>query len=714
MPRLARDLGKKFGAEVGKTQIGLTTTHPKDGTASRYDNEVFYLDIPPSLRYQALSKGLPLYGQPLSSPKLKLQPPPGTPEFNEWMKDSERGALVVGPTRQKLAAVSKKQKGKSSYTKFSDAAYELRRQFLLSSPTTFIKQWTDAMSQIEHPALKLGEATLENTRVGQQFELRAKQFGKLVGWIKTSPTVRTSIERHFEEVPEHLRALYQWIGDNGQTMPQDPIGAGMAAIREANYHLQPHHEPVAIPGKAGKVIRTPQRIVGFADQWLKEVTSGTSQASWAVREAKKRHLSGAMFEAEVARLRKIDFPNLPDEAQREIFRIAQEKTLTESLGAIAKSLNSVRQSLGLRWAFPFFQVGSNIVRQTYQRTPFYLPEITYKTATEKFKGGRVSEELAKPLLGTLFTVAMFSLAKAGIIIGQGPEKNAKNYNKQGTGWLPNSVHMKGQYVSFDQLGHLGNLAAMAADIHDAKNEKDQKAAFIKLKNTITRNLTPKTMDEMGSLFILMKEIEDEGAIRGMKKFAGRTASGMIIPRVISRAAQAGDSNPEGKGNVRKMEEIPDFLKADIPGLRETLPILRSSAGRPVTRDTTAVERMLSPINRSSDKPERTAEREFEHTDFLPRATTKTVSVPTRVGLIKVELLPEERERLLDANAKATQIVEKLAKSPGYQNLPAGQKAIILKRVYENTRRAAIGHMMGTLRKRAMEMIRNQDLPQEEP
>lgn len=90
LPRLARDLGKKFGATVGKTRIDTDHVFGKAGTGAEgggavAGREVFYLDIPDSLRTLALTKGLPLYGQPMNVPQKKALPG----------KDSERGMMVA-------------------------------------------------------------------------------------------------------------------------------------------------------------------------------------------------------------------------------------------------------------------------------------------------------------------------------------------------------------------------------------------------------------------------------------------------------------------------------------------------------------------------------------------------------------------------------------------------------------------------------------------
>lgn len=90
LPRLARDLGKKFGATVGKVTLPAEPSRSYLSQGGEYEedpghNTVFYLDIPDSLRTLALTKGLPLYGQPMNVPQKKALPG----------KDSERGFFVA-------------------------------------------------------------------------------------------------------------------------------------------------------------------------------------------------------------------------------------------------------------------------------------------------------------------------------------------------------------------------------------------------------------------------------------------------------------------------------------------------------------------------------------------------------------------------------------------------------------------------------------------
>lgn len=617
---------------------------------------------------------------------------PDDPEY--W--HGQRGALAIGPSKQRIAAQNKRLSKQTTTEGFFNMLIEGRRNELLSAPTTYVKQGVDLASQAEAPGLKAISAGLEQSGISQRIEHGIQKW-----YGKPNPRLRTSVERHFDELPEHFKALVESV-DGSPNIPQNALARAKDVLMGKAYQLAPHLDPHAIPGKIGSVIRTPQRIVGSIDTIMKELTSGTEQASYAVREVKRRGLSGALAQSEVRRIRATRFENLPEAAQKEIFAKVQEKTLTQSLGSWGKTLNALRERPAMKFLFPFMQVGSNIVKQTYQRTPFYLGEIIHKVGTGELKGGLVADELAKPIMGAILGSAFLTLAHNGSLTGSGPTSKAQQYNKQAGGWQPYSVHAYGQYVSYDAIGHIGSIMGLAADYEEAKDLKTKKEVAQKLYNSLLTNLTPRTIQDMGTLFELAKGWRDGQFERNATRFVGTTLSGALVPRIVSKAAAAMDSDAQGRGISRKVESVGDYIMRDIPGQRERLPVLRSSTGAPVLRDSTAAERFLLPFPRTSDKPERIAEKEFERLNWLPKGTTKTTDVRTRMGNETVDLTPQERELLLDANTRATKIAERVMKSPTYTHLsdrPLIQKEIIA-RIYEQQRRAVLGRMQRDLRGRA--------------
>lgn len=629
-------------------------------------------------------------------PQYDTSPPEiGSPE---WWKNNERGALAIGPSRQRLAASARMQARKGKGAKAFDQVIEGRRSMLLSAPTTYVKQAVDLASQAEAPGLKTISAGLEGSGLSQRLE---QGIQKLYG--KANTQLRTSVERHIEELPEHFKAFWDSTGmADAPGGHQDAWARAVDVFNEKPYQLAPHMDPHAIPGKVGKAIRTAQRIVGAVDTMMKELTSGTEQASYAVRNVKARGLTGALAASEIRRIRATPFEHLPEAAQKEIFERVQEKTLTESLGSWGRTLNSLRERPIMKFLFPFMQVGSNIAKQTYQRTPLYLGEIIHKVGTGQLKGGRVADEFAKPIMGAVMGTAFLTLAKSGFLTGSGPNSRQQQYNKQAGGWQPYSVHAGGQFISYDALGHVGSIAGLAADYAETSDMKKRKDIAQKMFNSIITNLTPRTIQDMGTIFELAKGWRDGQFERSFNRFAGTTLSGAVIPRIVSKYAAASDSDAEGRGISRKVESIGDYVMRDVPGQREKLPILRSSTGKPVLRDSSPAERFFLPFPRTEERPDRIAEHEFERLGWIPRGTTKTTGVRTRMGLESVELTPEERESLLDSNAKATKVAERVMQSAGYKRLndrPLIQKEII-ERIYTQHRKAVLARMQRSLHGRA--------------
>lgn len=621
------------------------------------------------------------------------------PSVSDW--NNETGALMLGggggkkatpPTPTKNQPTSNPRPPKKA--SIWDMLYEARRNMLLPGTVMGKKVASDVIQQGEHPILRAVASGIDNLQLRAAFE-------RAVG----APATPAGVERPWSDVGEHVKALLD------PRVGRAAIEAAKAGWEESAYAVNPHSSEQMIPGALGKGIRIPQRLISIPTNFAMEITRGTEQRVWAGREATARGLTGQAYDAEVDRLANLPLNSLPTTVREKILKTAAEKTLLAQSGFLAKKINAWRQA-GFKWISPFFQVSSNMVKNVYQRTPAYLPELAYKTHKGELRGGELSDELAKPLLYVPIFMGLLAAAKRGLLTGSGPAQKAQQYNKQDTGWQPNSLHLGDKYISHLALGPTSHVLSLAADYVEAGNEKDQRRIAQKMYNSVSENFTPSTVQDIAGIMSLI-HWDDQGFEKRVSRTVGTMLSGAFVPRVISKLATAEDTDASGEHLLsRKVDAPQDYIMRDIPGLREKLPLLRAPTGKPVTRDAPPfMSGMVNPFQVSHERPDATVERTFEKVDWLPRGTSKTQTLMTPVGQVKVDLTQEEQSKLLDANQRATEVAKRVVASQGFQHLPNGMKKVVLMNIYDKFRGGAEGALKPALYRRAMEMVRSGDLPQ---
>lgn len=618
--------------------------------------------------------------------------------------DNERGALVIGPSKRALAATAAKKAKKGTAEKILDMAYEGRRNLILPLTVAGKKITSDVIQQGEHVPLRGISGMIDQSGLRDAFVRAVGGKGQ------------ARVDRRLSDMGEHVKALFD------PTVWKAAVDAATAGWNETAYVVNKHSMDTQIPGPAGKIIRIPQRALAVPTNFAMEITRGTEQRVWANETvANKKGLSPSQASAMLEKLAHLPLDQLPGDVQHRIVDMAAEKVLLGEMGKVAKGIQAARQSLRLRWLSPFLQVGMNMIKATYQRTPLYVGEIAYKARTGGMKGGEVSDALAKPILWTPILMGLLMAAKAGLISGPGPADKGQQYNKQAY-WGPDSFKVGDTWYSAHALGHVGKLMSLAGAYNEASNEKDAGKAAKMLWNAASENFDPSTLQDLGGILALLKW-DDGTFVKRLNRTSGTLLSSIVIPRILSKIAEASDTNEEGRLLGRKTD-IPEdpfwkgplrYLQRDIPGMREDLPLLRGVTGKPITRDAAFPgENLINPFPHQTDRGDATVEKQFEHLGWLPKGPPSSQEEKTPVGKVKVPLTPEERNAVMDANFKATQRARVLIQDPDYLRLPAGRKQERLEKLYRQERERALQHMRASMRGRARTMVATEDLPQEEP
>lgn len=339
----------------------------------------------------------------------------------------------------------------------------------------------------------------------------------------------------------------------------------------------------AIPGKTGKIIRIPLRLLSAADEFMKSVVYTGEIYGQSYRQARIEGLTG-----EQLKTRMVDLVSNPSEKIRKIaHHEAEYRTFTQPLGPYANKINSLRQLPGGRVLVPFFRTLTNIAKFGLERTPFNFARLASKIRKGELKGAQISDELAKPILGTLIAAAVVELSSQGMITGGGPKKKEDRETLFRSGWQPYSFKVGDKYIPFGRIEPIGTIFGMSADFVEIANSgADDKtlsdyAEAISL--SFTKNLLSKTFVTGVSNAL--------DAVTDPKRYGAawiKSQAGSLVPSISANVAQVVDPV------MRQTNSPLDAMQARVPYLSQNLPAKVDIWGREIKRAGNAFERAVSP------------------------------------------------------------------------------------------------------------------------
>jgi hypothetical protein len=235
------------------------------------------------------------------------------------------------------------------------------------------------------------------------------------------------------------------------------------------------------------------------------------------------------------------------------------------------------------------------------------------------------------------------------------------------------------------------MLGFAADMAEAKNEKEASDILSKAMNSIASNLTSKTY--------LQGLADAAEVISKPDRFAATWATdvaGSQVPNIIRRAAIAidpvmRDTKSDKSGLVGLPDRAAKTVASRLPGISTFLPARKTMTGANVERSGSARERFASPSIPSSQRDDRSVEKLIAQIggDALPSTPRKEL---TATGG-SVKLSDQEYARLTKGAQAATKHIEQVMKAPRFGSLPdpdadakGGQsKEKIIRRIYEQAR-----------------------------
>lgn len=247
-------------------------------------------------------------------------------------------------------------------------------------------------------------------------------------------------------------------------------------------------------------------------------------------------------------------------------------------GDNARGTKSQLWSLITNIILPFAKTPANILDKLADHTPIGLMkaigELGKSAAGKKvFNQQYFSQRLGRSLTGTGIIALGYTLAQKGIITGK-PESSStkkgafdRNVGKQGY-----SLKTPSGYVSYDWAQPVGSLLAIGAD---AYTQGVKKADFIK------------GLEGAGNTFLNLSMLQNLNDILNYGNPTGgfiRTIAGVgqqLTPTIIKQVAKIGDEFERETMDADIAKETINKFMANIPGLRQTLPVKTDTFGKPV-------------------------------------------------------------------------------------------------------------------------------------
>lgn len=538
-----------------------------------------------------------------------------------------------------------------------DKLYELWINALLSGPVTQVK---NAVSNALNQPIRIAERGI----TGAVDPLRAALTG-------------TARERFVGEAVADLIGTAQGVGDG--------VRAGLRAFlteipsEGAAKFLDPGTHRQAIGGRTGRLVRLPSRTLLAFDEFFKAMTFRGEMHAQAFRRAAQEGHTGA-----ARRDRMAEILATPDEDMIEAASTAARYwAFQQKLGQGGQAVINLRAKVpGLSVVIPFVQTPVNVAKFGLERTPLSLGYIAAKAARGELRGGELSEQTARMLVGSAIAGSIAAAAVQGLITGGGP----RDPNER-RAWLqthqPYSVKVGDTWVSYGSLEPLGMTVGLVADSAQVWDLVDQEDAAHKAAVTIATSLGY----NLGNKTFLRGVSDMMSAYMDPDRYGERwvqSLAGTLVPTGAAQLARAADPTQRRPGSLG------DVFKSRVPGLRDEVLPVRDIWGEPLREqglfDGTGqlaefAERALSPIDirRPAADP---ASREVARLGAAPQAPARTLELARE----KIALSPEQWDAYVrDSGRAAKERVTRLVTAPGYRTLDDEQKRDAITQAFADAR-----------------------------
>ena len=517
------------------------------------------------------------------------------------IRDMAKAFNSLGPNLFKKAQVARNA---SKYGKYFDAFYEFWINALLSNPVTHIKNISGAMLQVVgHTTETYAAASLGATR---------RVFGG-----EAHVTFGDANAQVFGIIMS-LRESYAAAGHSMATGQQMIPGSKIDAKRGRKHERAFSSEALDLQGPFGTAVdftakaltlgRYPTKLLEFEDAFFKGVAYRQSLYEQAYRTGRTEGLKGDNLATYIAEFVNDPPPSAIEKGQSH----ARYVTLQTNLDATGKAFQKIRNLPFLRYFVPFLKTPYNAFKFAFlDRTPLGLFWGDSRTAIEKAKApgataaDKAAGDLAKTriMMGSATGATVFGLVLTGQMTGGGPKDPGLRDAYRQKGWKPYSVKIGNEYYSYAGAEPFSSVFMMAADAAEAAksgfaDEEELEKVFAGVIASLGKQMTQKNF--MQGFSTLVSVIDNPDRYGG--NFVERFGSS-IVPRIFSNIKTTGiPFVTEGDPVVRATQGFLDNLRAQIPGLSDSLPPSRNLAGQTVYTSGAFGPDVLSPIYSSVHGP----------------------------------------------------------------------------------------------------------------
>lgn len=346
----------------------------------------------------------------------------------------------------------------------------------------------------------------------------------------------------------------------------------------------------AIGGMAGKVIRTPTRLLSSADELFKGMARRMELNGLAVRKATAEGLSGDEGKRRVAEL----VSNPTDEMLEQAFDYGRYLTFQRPLGKAGNAATMLSNSNpGWKVIFPFVRTPTNLLKFALERSPA-APIVREWRRDFRAGGAKRDLAMARALVGSGVGALVAQMAADGLITGNGPADEKARALLRADGWQPYSIKVGDRYVSYQRLDPFASTLGIAAgmvELQDHMTDKQQEDVALLITASVMQNLSSKTW--LSGLGDLVDAVNDPS--RYASGWIKRTGGSLAVPAGVAQVARTVDPT------LREAETVLDAVKRRVPGLSRSLPEQRDVWGQAVTSEGGIGPDILSPVWLSTRK-----------------------------------------------------------------------------------------------------------------
>ena len=451
------------------------------------------------------------------------------------------------------------------------------------------------------------------------------------------------------------------------------LGAGQDLIAGMSPAGETALRPQMIPGKVGRVLEAPSRMVqaihtvSYAMNYEREI------ARRAFRAASNEGLVGDAFNTRVAEMTQ----NPPigmvqgahDDAMASVLMKRPAYGSTQQ-----KFVSLINNSLPLKLAMPFMQIGMNILDEgLIKNTPLGLMSQTVRDNLFG-RNGEVArtQQYARIMVGSGVSAGVMGMAAQGILTGAGPTDPRERALKEATGWKAYSIRMGDTYVPYRKyLGPLGPLVGGAASIYEVGHLLSE-GEISKAAGAAVFGFAHVVADEtwMAGLSELVNATTHWDT-DGEKYLRNLALNFMPFSVGVGQVARMVDKDQ------REVHSWTGAARNKLPGLSESLMPQRDWTGTPIGSHT-----MMSPSVFYDDR----TMAAMEAAEFYPAKIRRDVR--------GVPLTDQQYDDLArTAGRLAKMRMDTLVSTPGFLSLPAGLQRTQMQQVLSSSRKTGEDWLM---------------------